>query len=221
MNYTLRFDDNVTNWNNALKQIMAVPGYRKFFELTSPHEPMLVHNMTDIPNPTSPVECHKRSEYAVENYSGMRISGWYVICNQLFNEVPAGVCHLVNHSNVLFDEEKLFVNPVGDFGRLAHIFIPDGERAYDVTTEVGYNDRLYFTDDYLGDDDLYGEHSVVRNSVYFKRNSYIDNHPDAEKYATFYSMNDLLASIPAFNGEEAFVRKVHMNSKIGIRNKNT
>ena len=97
MSFTLRFNDNIDNWNSALEQIMAESSYENFLTGTGTHAPMVVpnrivsginqhhDNKTRSRHPTIPPEV------------GTLIFGWTVACDDIFNNFPDATCILTHH----------------------------------------------------------------------------------------------------------------------------
>jgi hypothetical protein len=176
---------------------------------------MLVGSYPKHPNWLAESRCHEICQDAENENIGVRISGWRVICEVLGKEFPVGFCRLIHHSNFLAKDGHFF-NCVNDFGRAYHIFIPDDDRHYDLAAKVGYNDRVYFINDYIGGEHSFPEHKPELNTVYFARQSNIDKHPDAEKYTTFHSAEDLMKSVPKSGRTEWLERHINMNCKLII-----
>jgi hypothetical protein len=193
MSFTLRFNDNIDNWNAALEQIMAVPSYKKFFEITSPHKPVVVSNTSCAGVPNTLGYCHLNCHKAELEGIGTHVSGWYVMCEFLHNEIPTGMCRLIHHSNILLSDGTL-INPTVDYGRSHHIFLRDDERVFDLQNNVGYNDRMVF-----GDAFLRGHHTsrpVPRNKVLYTARGHFDRDPIFEKFTFYYTPKDLWAAVP-------------------------
>ena len=193
MSFTLRFDDNIDNWNAALEEIMLVPSYRKFFATTSPHKPVVVSNTPcgNVPNTFG--MCHLNCHHAELAGIGTRVSGWYVMCEFLHNEIPTGMCRLIHHSNILLSDGTL-VNPTVDYGRSHHVFIRDDERAFDLLNKVGYNDRMVFGDAFLRGHRT--SRPVPRNKVLYAAREYWERDVFFEKFKFHYTREDLWATVP-------------------------
>ena len=198
--YTLKegFADTYDGWQDVLAQIMAVTSYKTFFQVTSPHSPVVVKNDPSYAPSNDRNQCHMNCKIAEESGLGKHISGWYLMCEYIFNEFPTGMCRLVHHSNILLPDGT-FINPTDDQNSY-HIFIRDDRRVYNFRDDVGYNDRMV-----LGDEFMKGQNTrepVPRNKVLYSANEYYDRDLKFEKFKRYATKEEAYAQVPQSLSEQ-------------------
>lgn len=193
------FVDDLNGWETALTEIVAVPSYKKFFEITSSYKAIVVPNNTKLSQFNSRNQCHINCELAAKEGLGRQVSGWYVYCEYIFDDFPVGMCKLVHHSNLLL-EDGTYVNPTID-DHTHHIFIRDDKRTYDLMNETGYNDRMVFGDRFMVGKDFI--RSVPRNKILFSSGEHYDRDRYYEKFRVYKSPAEALGEVPTgLVGEE-------------------
>ena len=187
------FVDTKEGWESALAQLLSVPSYKKFFEVTSKHTPVVVKNNPSFAHSSDRGNCHLNCKLAEEQGFGKRVSGWYVMCEHLYEEMPVGNCRLIHHSNILLPDGTL-INPTDDEGKGFHVFIQDESRQYDFEADVGYNDRMIFGDEFLKDHP--NSRSIPRNKVYFASADQYDRNMIYERFKRYTSKSELFNALP-------------------------
>ena len=171
MSFTLRFDDNIDNWNAALEQIMAVPAYRNLISETTEHAPIVIHNQPF------------NSQHSDDTSTSAFVFGWTVSTEQIFSDFPAATCTLT-HCRVRLLADGSVINPLakGDYGHC--IFVRDDDRTYTDYCRKRYNQRVCFADHIVEYSPHYGCR-VESNQLYYAHGSRIERDSDFEVYHEF------------------------------------
>lgn len=184
---------SIDEWNKTLSLILTVPSYKRFFSVTSPYSPIVVPNNSSIAPNNDRNQCHANCKEGEEQGLGKHISGWYLMCEHIFNEVSPGMCRLIHHSNLLLNDGT-YVNPTYDNGYNYHIFIRDDKRIFNFDESVGYNDRLM-----LGDDFLRGKQTskpIPRNKVLYANKDEFDRDLRFEKFKIYETKEEAYSQVP-------------------------
>lgn len=203
--------DNYTSWEAALEKIMAVPSYKMFFKETSKFKPVVVRNDINFGPTNNEGESHQNCLRAELEGLGKRVSGWNLYCEHLFEIIPEGMCKLVHHSNI-FLPDGTYVNPT-DSGYSHHIFLRDDKRDYDFESDIGYNDRTWFTRKFNVKPFKIGR--VPRNTVMFSKRSAIDSDPFFEKYKFCNTIEEFYDQIPKGLPEEYMDKWIKLKTSGG------
>jgi len=168
---------DITTWERVLEKMLAVPSYKKFFEVTSPYKPVVVRNNSSITPFNQNLNCHFNVKNAVENGLGEHVFGWE-ICNEfVFKQMPRGLCQLVSHSNLLDINGELFNITQKEFP--FSFFLRDDSRKYDFTNRIGYNNRLIYGDDFKPNGP---SRNIPRNKLFYESQGEIDRNMFFEKF---------------------------------------
>ena len=211
--FSLCINDNLEGWNEALAKIMAIPSYRKFFEITSPFPAVIVKNFPDLKNASKEERRAANREFAAMHMQGYYIDGWQVVCDYTHHELVKNVCRLIHHRNILMPNGDI-VNSDDDNGRSHHIFIRDEKRLFDHHYKIGYNIRLLFGDDFQreqGDDIV-----VTRNKVYFSSGPFIDSDPKFEKFKVYPNFEFANMAMPRNLSEQEQAKWMAMKTNFRI-----
>ena len=178
MNIAKGVENNSNGWNVVMQKMLQVVSYKKFFEVTSKHNPIVVKNDYDLYEFNKKGNCHLNCKKAEEDGLGIRVSGWYVM-NEFTHEAFAnGMCRLIYHSNLLLADGTM-VNITKGGSETSHIFIQDNGRDFDFENMIGYNDRMLFGDKYMVGC------SVPRNKVHFAARSEFSRDLMFEKFKIY------------------------------------
>jgi hypothetical protein len=181
--------NTMNGWNDALRKMQKIASYKKFFEITSKHAPIVVKNDSTFYKINKKGNCHINCKLAEEDGLGKRVSGWYVMNEFTHEAFVSGMCRIVHHSNLLLRDGSL-VNITRGGEDAAHIFIQDDLRDFDFVNRVGYNDRMVF-----GDDFFIGR-TIPRNKVHFAAKGEFDRDITFEKFKIYASKLEALKTIP-------------------------
>ncbi len=181
-------------WERIKQEILAAPSYQRFLSVTSDQDLAVVENRADFSELNQENNCHENCQRLEELGMGTAVSGWYVLCDTIFNEVPTGVCRLVHHCNLQL-QDGLLINPTIDNINLPfHLFLRDDKRRYDLDQEIGYNDRMVFSDAY--EPAPSSAKSVPRNKVLFARDDYYSRDLAYERFKGYKTIEELAAAVP-------------------------
>ena len=178
LNLAIGVVNNYNGWNEVLKKTLDVASYKKFFEVTSQHTPLVVKNDDTFYKLNKRGNCHENCRQAEADGLGLRVSGWYVMNEFTHEGFADGMCRLMHHSNLMLADGSL-LNITSDNEASFHIFIQDDLRDFDFDNRIGYNDRMVF-----GDSFLVGR-SVPRNKVHFAAKSELSRDIYFEKFKIF------------------------------------
>lgn len=185
--------DNLIGWQNVLTKILSITSYKKFFEVTSSYPPIVVVNNPTFTKSNDRNQCHLNCREAEESGTGIKVSGWYVLCDLIYKEFAVGMCRLVHHSNLLLNDGT-YVNPTNNEDRTHHIFIRDDFRHFNFSENIGYNDRMIFGDDFMKGKQT--TKAVPRNKVHFACNQYYDRDLTFEKFKKCSSKYEAISLAP-------------------------
>ncbi|MEK8123181.1 hypothetical protein WOB59_08945 [Methylocystis sp. IM4] len=135
------------------------------------------------------------------------------MCEYIFEEIPAGMCRLVHHSNILLPNGTL-INPTYD-PCSHHIFFRDDRRAFSFRDGIGYNDRMV-----LGDEFLKGQKTrepVPRNKVLYSANEYYDRDLRFEKFRMYETKEEAYAQVPQSLSEEDKIKWLTLKTNASVR----
>lgn len=181
-------------WDRIKQEILAAPSYQRFLSVTSNQDLAVVENRADFSELNQENNCHENCQRLEELGMGTAVSGWYVLCDTIFNEVPTGVCRLVHHCNLQLLDGAL-VNPtIDNMNSPFHLFLRDDKRGYDLDQEIGYNDRMMFSDTY--EPEPYSTKSVPRNKVLYARDEYFSRDLAYERFKVYKTLGELAAAVP-------------------------
>lgn len=181
--------DTNEGWNKVLNKTLAVISYKKFFDVTSKHAPIIVKNDDKFYKENKKGNCHVNCKKAEEDGLGKRVSGWSLMNEFTHEDITSGMCRLVHHSNLMLADGTL-VNITSGEGSSSHIFIQDDVRDFDFVNRIGFNDRMVF-----GDSFLVGR-TVPRNKVHYAAKSEFSRDVFFEKFTIYKSMADALDIVP-------------------------
>lgn len=187
------FANDFASYQAALEKTMKVPSYKKFIEITSPYQPIVVVNNTNFSNNNDRNQCHENCRLAELEGKGKLVSGWYLMNEFMFSDYMSGSLRLVHHSNLMLDDGT-FLNPTYEGNRTHQIFLRDNKRHFDFEKQVGYNDRMVFGDIFmLGRDHI---KAVPRNKVLFGADGEFDRDLRYEKFTVHQTREDVIAALP-------------------------
>lgn len=194
-NFTLanNISDQLESWDDALKNTLKIPSFKKFLEVTSKHKPVVVINNPKISKFNERNRCHENCRLAELEGLGTRVSGWYIMSKIVYSEYPVGMLRLIHHSNLLLPDGTL-VNTTDDEGRAFHLFLKDENRDFDFDKSIGFNDRMVLGDDFLAKSKTMK--SVPRNKVLFASESEFDRDLIFEKFTRYKSSEEIFSALP-------------------------
>jgi hypothetical protein len=181
--------NNYNGWFEVLQKTLDVASYKKFFEVTSHYNALLVKNDDTFYKLNKRGNCHENCRQAEADGLGLRVSGWYVMNEFTHDGFADGMCRLVHHSNLMLADGSL-LNITSDNDASFHIFIQDDVRDFDFDNRIGYNDRMVF-----GDSFLVGR-SVPRNKVHFAAKGELSRDIYFEKFKIYTADEKILITIP-------------------------
>ena len=187
------FTNDFDSWSQVIQKTLAVPSYKRFIEVTSKHNLQVVANNPDLLPTSDRNQCHENCRLAEIDGVGKSVSGWYLLNEFIFSEIPAGNLRLVHHSNLILPDQT-YINPTNDENRTHHIFLRDDERKFDFDRNIGYNDRMVFGDSFMIGRENFK--AVPRNKVLFASDSEFDRDIYYEKFKVFESRDSLMESLP-------------------------
>jgi len=178
-------------WEQVKKSILGVPSYKRFLEVTSKQDLLVVRIHPDFSSSNKAKDCHSNCHLLELEGKGKAVSGWYLMCDLIFNEFPKGLCRLVHHSNLELKDGSV-INPTIDLARMPfHIFLKDDARHYDLKHEIGFNDRMIFGDDF---DDA--DTNISKNKVYYARDDQRSRDVFFEKFKVYKNFAEIAAVVP-------------------------
>jgi hypothetical protein len=182
--------NNYNGWNEVLKRTLDVASYKKFFEVTSHYDGLVVKNDDTFYKLNKRGNCHENCRQAEADGLGLRVSGWYVMNEFTHEGFADGMCRLTHHSNLMLADGSL-LNITSDDDTNYHIFIQDDLRDFDFYNRIGYNDRMVF-----GDSFLVGR-SVPRNKVHFASEDQLSRDIYFEKFKIYKSDEKESIQVPS------------------------
>ena len=193
----LKFSDGFVNnleaWNKALEQTLAVQSYKKFLQVTSPFEPVVVENNPNLTGSNSRSQCHENCRIAESNGLGKKISGWKITNEFIYADLGVGRMRITHHSNLILPDGTL-INPTRDDICSHHLFLRDDNRHFDFEKRIGYNDRMVFGDAFLVGRD--SQRAIPRNKVFFVSGSEFDRDLIYEKFKVYLTQEEVFADMP-------------------------
>jgi len=187
------FRNDLISYQIALEKTLAVPSYKKFLEITSPYQPIVVINNSADFADNDKAQCHENCRLAELEGRGKLVSGWYLMNEFIFSEYQSGCLRLVHHSNLL-QEDGTLLNPTCDGNRTHQIFLRDDKRIFDFENQIGYNDRMVFGDGFMVGRDYIK--AVPRNKVLFGADSKYDRDLMYEKFTVHQTREDVMKAMP-------------------------
>jgi hypothetical protein len=187
------FTNDIAGWTKAMKQTIAVPSYKRFLEITSDYQLIVVANNPNLTKTNDRNQCHENCRLAELDGAGKSTSGWYLMNEFIYSEYESGELRLVHHSNLLL-ADGTYVNPTSNENHTHHIFLRDDKRHFDFDKNIGYNDRMVFGDKFMLGRDKYK--AVPRNKVLFSSESEYDRDLTYEKFTVHTSPEAVFADIP-------------------------
>ena len=181
--------NDCNGWNEVLQKTLDVASYKKFFEVTSHHNALVVKNDDTFYKLNKRGNCHENCRQAEADGLGLRVSGWYVMNEFTHDGFADGMCRLEHHSNLMLADGSL-LNITSDDDANFHIFIQDEARDFDFDNRIGYNDRMVF-----GDSFLVGR-SVPRNKVHFAAKGELSRDIYFEKFKIYTADEKNSITIP-------------------------
>jgi hypothetical protein len=192
---TTNFGSSVSKgWEQRTLEIMAVPNYKKFLEITSPYGLHVVASNPDFSKLNQKNNFHENCKLLELQGKGRAVSGWYLLCDLLFSEIPRGVCRLIHHCNLQLEDGSLINPTIDNAGQPFHLFLRDDARSYNLEQEIGYNDRMVFGDAYQLAQGQYA--SAPRNKVLFARDEYFSRDLAYERFKAYKTVEELATAIP-------------------------
>ncbi len=182
--------NNQKGWNEILEKTLDVASYKKFFEVTSHHDPLVVKNDNTFYKLNKIGNCHENCRQAEADGLGLRVSGWYLMNEFTHEGFTDGMCRLMHHSNLMFADGSLLNITKDDYAKY-HIFIQDEARDFDFDNRIGYNDRMVF-----GDSFRVGR-SIPRNKVHFASKGELSRDIYFEKFKIFKSDETESIQVPS------------------------
>ena len=187
------FENDFHSWVQVIEKTLAVPSYKRFLDVTSKYELQVVPNNQNLLPVNDRNQCHENCRLSEVNGVGKRISGWYLLNDFIFFEIPIGTMRLTHHSNLLFSDGSL-INPTIDDNRTHHIFLRDDDRHFDFTKNTGYNDRMVFGDSFMiGPENI---KAIPRNKVLFASGSEFDQDVFYEKFTVYETSDAVMLAMP-------------------------
>jgi hypothetical protein len=187
------FSNDFAGWKEAMEKTIAVPSYKRFLEVTSNYNPIVVANNPHLTKVNDRNQCHENCRLAELEGVGKRVSGWYVMNEFIYSEYTSGMMRLVHHSNLLLSDGT-YINPTSDEDRTHHIFIRDDKRHFDFENSIGYNDRMVFGDSFMvGRDHI---RAVPRNKVLFAADEEYDRDLYYEKFRVHKTPEEVFNEMP-------------------------
>ena len=187
------FSNDLAGWTKAMEQTIAVPSYKRFLEITSNYQLIVVANNPNLTKTNDRNQCHENCRLAELDGAGKSVSGWYLMNEFIYSEYGSGMLRLVHHSNLLLADGS-YVNPTSDENRTHHIFLRDDKRHFDFDKNICYNDRMVFGDNFMVGRDKYK--AVPRNKVLFSSESEYDRDLMYEKFTVHTSPEAVIADMP-------------------------
>ncbi len=181
-------------WESVKQQILEVPSYKKFLSVTSDQDLSIVANKSDFSGFNKKNNCHENCQRLEELGMGTAVSGWYVLCDIIFYEVPPGLFRLVHHCNLRLSDGTLINPTIDNINVPFHLFLRDDKRRYDLDQEIGYNDRMMFSDAYEPEPGI--TKSVPRNKVLYARDEYFSRDLTYERFKVYKTLGELAAAVP-------------------------
>ena len=187
------FTNDFDGWKEAMEKTIAVPSYKRFLEVASNYNPIVVVNNPNLTKVNDRNQCHENCRLAELEGVGKRVSGWYVMNEFIYTEYTSGMMRLVHHSNLLLSDGT-YINPTSDEDRTHHIFIRDDKRHFDFENSIGYNDRMVFGDSFMvGRDHI---RAVPRNKVLFAADEEYDRDLYYEKFRVHKTPEEVFNEMP-------------------------
>jgi len=194
------FENNLDDWTKALKQTLSVQSFKKFLQVTSPFEPVVVKNNSNLTDTNSRNQCHENCRIAELNGQGKKVSGWMIQNEFIYSDFVAGMMRIVHHSNLLLPDGT-YINITKNKNRSHHLFLRDDNRHFDFNKMIGYNDRMVFGDAFMVGRDRY--RAVPRNKVHFSSEAVFDRDLIYEKFKVHKSESEVFADMPrGLNNEQ-------------------
>ena len=192
--YTEGFTNDLVGWTMAMEKTVSVPSYKRFLEVTSNFNLVVVANDPTLTNSNNKAQCHENCRLAELQGVGERVSGWHVFNEFIFSDFTSGMMRLVHHSNLILPNGT-YINPTRDRENSHHIFLRDDKRQFDFMNLIGFNDRMIFGDNFMVGRDRY--RAVPRNKVLFASDSEYDRDLIYEKFKVHKSQEDVFADMPS------------------------
>lgn len=187
------FTNDLDGWTMAMERTIAIPSYKRFLEVTSKSNLIVVANDPSLTKSNDRNQCHENCRLAEAQGVGKRVSGWYVINEFIYSEYGSGMMRLVHHSNLLLPNGT-YINPTNVGENSHHIFLRDDERHFDFERLVGYNDRMVFGDSFMvGRDHI---RAVPRNKVLYSSEHEYDRDKYFEKFTVHTSPESVMKDMP-------------------------
>jgi len=187
------FANDYASYQAALEKTMNVPSYKKFIEITSPYQPIVVANNPNFFINNYRNQCHENCRLAELEGKGKLVSGWYFMNEFMFSDYQSGCLRLVHHSNLLL-EDGSYLNLTNEGERTHQIFLRDDKRKFDFENQVGYNDRMVFGDNFMVGRDFVK--AVPRNRVLFGAEGEFDRDLMYEKFTVHQTRDEVMAALP-------------------------
>jgi len=187
------FTNNLAGWTKAMEQTIAVPSYKRFLEVTSSFDLVVVPNNPNLTKTNDRNQCHENCRLAELDGVGKRVSGWYLMNEFIYSEYASGMLRLVHHSNLLLPDDS-YINPTSDENNSHHIFLRDDKRHFDFDKNIGYNDRMVFGDSFMAGRDT--RKTVPRNKVLYACEGEYDRDLMYEKFTVHTSLESVIKDMP-------------------------